>query len=560
MRRLVVMAALACMASALLAQQAATQTQTAQSTIPNFINYSGLLKTAPGSIVGVTFLLYRDEQGGAPLWLETQNVAADATGQYNVRLGAGSNGLPADLFQSGEARWLAVQVAGEAEQPRVLLVAVPYAMKAADAQTLGGLSPSAFVLATPPIGSGNATSSVITSSNTLSPSLSGTGTTDFLPLWTSSTDLGSSALFQTGSGSSAKIGINTTTPAAMLDVKGSVTIRALLNLPAVNSATASAGANSNQIGFVASAFNSSTHAAVNEVFRWEAEPASNNTSAPSATLNFLFGTAPTTPTETGLKINHKGQITFAAGQTFPDTFDLSGTAPGFLGLGANTSGNGNELTVSAGSSASGASNATGGDLFLTAGNGTGSGGSGAIHLQTAASATSGTTANTMVDRYLVLPDPFPMGLTAEGIGPAILLNLAPFSGGGFKLNYSVFATDGTDSNTVSETGTCVFSGIEDAANAITVTLDNIDTVTASLSNTPVTGCGFRESGGAWGILILDNLSFTPTTHTVYYQVENVSGLPITLLTTPSGAVRPDWRTTPQNRRVRITRPDLSVSH
>jgi len=534
-----------------LAQTAAQ----AQAVIPNVINYSGVLKTAHGAVTGVTFLLYRDEQGGAPLWIETQNVAPDASGRYSVHLGAASNGLPADLFQSGEARWLAIQPAGEQEQPRVLLVAVPYAMKAADAQTLGGLPPSAFVLAAPPYGAGNATSTLSTSSNALPPPLSGTGTTDFLPLWTSSTALGSSALFQTGSGSSAKIGINTTTPQAMLDVNGTVTVRSLLNLPAISAAKASAGARSNQIGFVASAFNSSTNTAVNEVFRWQAEPAGNNTSSPSATMNLLFGTAPSTPTETGLKINHNGQITFAAGQTFPDAFNLNGTAPGFLGLGANTSGNGNELTVSAGSSASGASNATGGDLFLTAGNGTGSGGSGAVHIQTAASGSSGTTANTMVDRYLVLPDPFPMSLTSQGTGPAVLLNLAPFSGGGFKLHYTVFATDGTDGNTVSETGTCVFSGVSDASNAITVSLDNIDTVTASLSNTPVTGCGFRESGGEWGIFIFDNLSFTPTTHIVYYQVENVSGLPITILTTPSGVVRSDWRTTPQNRRLRIARPD-----
>ena len=36
---------------------------------------------------------------------------------------------------------------GEVEQPRVLLVSVPYALKAADADTLGGLPASAFVLA-----------------------------------------------------------------------------------------------------------------------------------------------------------------------------------------------------------------------------------------------------------------------------------------------------------------------------------------------------------------------------------------------------------------------------
>jgi trimeric autotransporter adhesin len=323
---------------------AQTSTQTV-SALPRLVRFGGTVKDLNGNpltgIVGITFAFYSEKTGGAPLWIESQNATADSTGQYTVLLGSTKpEGLPAELFTSEQARWVGVQVSGQAEQPRVLLVAVPYAMKAADAETVGGLPPSAFVLAARPIGAGNATSTVDTSSNGLSPSLSGTGTTDFLPLWTSSTALGSSALFQTGSGSSAKIGINTITPQAMLDVKGSVTIRSLLNLPALSSATASTGANSNQIGFVASVFNSSTHAAVNEVFRWLAEPASNNTSAPSATLNLLFGTAPTAPTETGLKINHKGQITFASGQTFPGTGSgtITGVTAGTALTGGGTSG------------------------------------------------------------------------------------------------------------------------------------------------------------------------------------------------------------------------------
>jgi hypothetical protein len=52
--------------------------------------------------------------------------------------------------RGGEARWLGVQPEGQAEQPRVLLLRGPYALKAGDAQTLGGLPSSAFVLAAPP--------------------------------------------------------------------------------------------------------------------------------------------------------------------------------------------------------------------------------------------------------------------------------------------------------------------------------------------------------------------------------------------------------------------------
>jgi hypothetical protein len=119
------------------------------SAVPRLIRFSGVVKSPdlkPFTTLGITFLLYKDQQGGAPLWMETQNVQPDANGHYSVQLGSmQANGVRVDLFASGEARWLGVQ--GQAEQPRVLLLSVPYALKAADAETVGGLPPSAFVLA-----------------------------------------------------------------------------------------------------------------------------------------------------------------------------------------------------------------------------------------------------------------------------------------------------------------------------------------------------------------------------------------------------------------------------
>jgi hypothetical protein len=139
------------------AQPGASVAAVSASPVPSLVNYSGVLKDSSGrpvtSITGVTFLIYKDSQGGAPVWMETQNVTPDKAGRYTVQLGSSSSaGLPSEVFMTGEARWLGVQTAGEAEQPRVLLVAVPYAMKAGDAATIGGLPPSAFVLATPPGG------------------------------------------------------------------------------------------------------------------------------------------------------------------------------------------------------------------------------------------------------------------------------------------------------------------------------------------------------------------------------------------------------------------------
>ena len=62
------------------------------------------------------------------------------------------DGLPLQLFATGAARWLGVQAEGQAEGPRVLLASAPYALKAADAETLGGLPVSAFALVGAPAG------------------------------------------------------------------------------------------------------------------------------------------------------------------------------------------------------------------------------------------------------------------------------------------------------------------------------------------------------------------------------------------------------------------------
>src|SRR5215471_9459903 len=319
--------------------------------VPPLVNFSGRLTDVSGKpltgVVGVTFLLYKDEQGGAPVWLETQNVTPDKNGRYTVTLGATtSSGLPTDVFANGEARWLAVQVVGQAEQARVLLVAVPYALKAADAETVGGLPPSAFLLASPTtrsnIGSANKSSAATSTSSPLSTSFNVTttgGRVNALSLWTTATNIQSSVVTQTGSGSNAKIGINTASPAATLDVKGGTNIEGLLDLPATGTATSSGGKNSQAQDFVASSFNSTTKAAVNQTFQWRAEPTGNNTSSPSGTLNLLFGSGTSSPTETGLKISNKGLFTFASGQTFPGAGTITGVTAGTDLIGGGTKGN-----------------------------------------------------------------------------------------------------------------------------------------------------------------------------------------------------------------------------
>ncbi len=123
-----------------------------QAVVPRLMKFNGVLRDVTGKPISgpvdVTFALYSTDAGGDPLWFETQSVEADEQGRYSVLIGVmHSEGLPMDLFTTGEARWLGVQVANEVEQkPRVLLLSVPYALKASDAETLGGLPASSYML------------------------------------------------------------------------------------------------------------------------------------------------------------------------------------------------------------------------------------------------------------------------------------------------------------------------------------------------------------------------------------------------------------------------------
>src|SRR5271169_6462725 len=170
------------------------------SALPRLVRFAGTIKDLNGSpltgIVGITFAFYSEKTGGAPLWLETQNATADSNGHYTVLLGATKpEGLPAELFTSEQARWVGVQVSGQPEQPRVLLVSAPYALKAGDAETIGGLPPSAFMLAAPPtsVSEGATSSPSSSSSSSVSPAISSDvtttgGTASTIPMYSTATN------------------------------------------------------------------------------------------------------------------------------------------------------------------------------------------------------------------------------------------------------------------------------------------------------------------------------------------------------------------------------------
>jgi hypothetical protein len=127
----------------LVAGPGVTDASSSQPTSNRTFSFSG---TIPGQLDGalsVTFSIYPDQQSTTALWTETQVV--QVTGEkYSVMLGSTvTTGLPPEIFSADQAHWLGVQVNGS--EKRFLLVSVPYAMKAVEAERLGGLLPTDFV-------------------------------------------------------------------------------------------------------------------------------------------------------------------------------------------------------------------------------------------------------------------------------------------------------------------------------------------------------------------------------------------------------------------------------
>jgi hypothetical protein len=139
--------------------QCAFPTNNCDSGVPHFVKLEGMVKPEAGmsrdGTFAMKFVIYDEPTSGNALWQEVQNIRLDSDGKYEVLLGATApQGMPVDIFASGGMRWLSAQVMrpGSEEQPRVPMVSVPYAMEAADAQTLGGLPVSAFARS-PSVGS-----------------------------------------------------------------------------------------------------------------------------------------------------------------------------------------------------------------------------------------------------------------------------------------------------------------------------------------------------------------------------------------------------------------------
>ena len=118
--------------------------QTSAGVAPTLIPISGTLVTADGlpraGSVLLVVSLYDTKEDTAPRWIEQQAVTADVAGHYTIQFGSTRpEGLPTDLFTGGGVpQWIGITVESQPEQPRVMLVTVPYAVKASSADTLAG--------------------------------------------------------------------------------------------------------------------------------------------------------------------------------------------------------------------------------------------------------------------------------------------------------------------------------------------------------------------------------------------------------------------------------------
>jgi len=389
----------------------------------------------------------------------------------------------------------------------------------------------------------------------LPPPISGTGTPNHITKWITTTAVGNSSVFENSAGN---VGVGTGTPATKFDVKGTGDFRDTLTLfPAGSHPTLSISGtafqinNAGKVTFVAGqAFpGTGTVSTVNS--------GTGLTGGPIHTTGTLSVNSAVVPLLAKSNVFTKSQTIsgdLLVHNVFANNVSLNGSAATVVGAGRNSNVGqpGNPMTVFAGSPASTTTDAAGGDLILQAGDGTGTGGSGGVRIQTAGAGSSGSTADTLVDRQVFAPKSAPMG-GQTGSASIFLLNLANGDAAGATVRFTIRANDG-GSNFAAETGACVIAAVaasdgSSEAEGLLFSADSVDTggVNASCDIIPGTG---NETG----IAVSDSVSFVPTTHDIYFEIDNVSGTPLVTLL-PAVRVQPrlSRRVNPQHPKIQLRR-------
>lgn len=124
------------------------QSSSSGDNLPRKIRLTGILKKLgakdPSGIARIDFSLYQNEEGGSPLWAESQQIQLSANVEDDVVIG-GITDLPEGLFESNKTLWLELRIDGEVQPSRTRLLGVPYAFRSLEADSVGGKSASDLV-------------------------------------------------------------------------------------------------------------------------------------------------------------------------------------------------------------------------------------------------------------------------------------------------------------------------------------------------------------------------------------------------------------------------------
>lgn len=328
----------------------ASQTVATAPAIPLVIKFSGILTESTGlpcsTITSVNFSIFKDAEGGQPIWTEVQNVQPDSRGRFSIFLGARHpHGLPPDIFATGEARWIEISAGGLVTPQRAALVSVPYALKAVDAETFGGRPLSDFVLvdkkssAAPELMMPNPPSPIRLPHPVPFPVQSA----NMAPSFTSTTDSGPGFISRTRNGPPIEVhsqalvtGLNadflhgfpdTAFPKLLLDnlFVGTQSFAGGTVFPEVKQSSSTGNLfSSTPQDFESSAPDPVTGKQVKRILRWVSNPVQTLTGSPlAAQLQLDFGADGSVPSPTGFSFNSDGTLNFVPNQQFPSAAILA---------------------------------------------------------------------------------------------------------------------------------------------------------------------------------------------------------------------------------------------
>jgi hypothetical protein len=329
MRNLLCLTLLLCTVPILFGQ--GTPSYTSSSPVPTIVKLSGAVRDLEGKnlsgLHNLNFALYKDESGGTSIWSEMQNVMIDAQGRYTAFLGSASTGgIPAEIFASGETRWVGVTPEDGVERSRFAIATVPYAFKAAEADTLGGRKPEEFV-SVPQL------TSMLRSQAGQTPSPVG-------PVWNLGVGAGISNAMVPGLNADFLRGFPDTAFAKLNAgnvFSESQSMTGGVRLPAtVSEQNQSNFLDSAPVDFESSIAEGQGWTYQKQVFRWRSQPTAGASGSATARLGLLFGADVAAPMPTGLSFNSDGTINFAPGQQFPPNAVMEAISQGETGPSGGT--------------------------------------------------------------------------------------------------------------------------------------------------------------------------------------------------------------------------------